>query len=219
MHDIHYKRYVTTNGTTLPGPSALKKRKDRYGRNYNINVPRPAIIAKYQQETGWVDRHNRFRQGILHLPNIWTTRRWQTRIQLEILAQTLVDSFLACQNIMPRWQDEGDVESLFWKFVATLIPQIDPRGKDELGHELEEDAECASRCHIVRLGQKIHMTANIAAKRELFKCVVPIVPCKTNERRRLAVLHLLHGLVLFITKLMLAKTKIAGRTIWLRSAV
>ncbi len=48
-HDVHYKCYVTTNGTTLPGPSALKKRQDRYGKNYNINIPRPAIIAKYQQ--------------------------------------------------------------------------------------------------------------------------------------------------------------------------
>jgi hypothetical protein len=153
-HDIHYKCYVTTNGTTLPGPSALKKRQDRYGKNFNINIPRPAIIAKYQQEMGWVDRHNRFRQGILHLPNIWTTRRWQTRIQLEILALTLVDTFLACKKIMPKWQDEGDEEGLFWKFVAALIPQIDPREKDELMYEHDEDDECAAVCHMVRLGQK-----------------------------------------------------------------
>jgi hypothetical protein len=153
-HDVHYKCFVTTNGTTLPGPPALKKRQDRKGTNYNINIPRPAIIAKYQQEMGWVDRHNRFRQGILHLPNIWTTRRWQTRIQLEILALTLVDTFLACRKIMPRWQKEGDEEGIFWKFVATLIPQIDPRGKDELSYEDEDDALCATRCHMVRLGQK-----------------------------------------------------------------
>ena len=55
---------------------------------------------------------------------------------------------------MPRWQDEVDEEDLFWKFVATLIPQIDPRGKDELGYEDEEVDASAVRCHMVRLGEK-----------------------------------------------------------------
>jgi hypothetical protein len=94
-----------TNGTTLPGPSALKKRQNRYDKNVSINIPRPSLIAKYQKEMGLVDKHNCFRQGILHLPNIWKTKRWQTRIQLEIRALTLVDSFLACKQIMPKWQE------------------------------------------------------------------------------------------------------------------
>jgi hypothetical protein len=105
-----------------------------------------------------VDRHNRFRQGILQLRNIWTTRRWQTRIQLEILALSLVDdTFLACKTIMPKWQDEGDEEGLYWKFVAVLIPQIGPREKDELVYEHDEDDECAAVCHTVRLGQKTNV--------------------------------------------------------------
>jgi hypothetical protein len=101
---------------------------------------------------GYVDRHNRFRQGILHLPDIWKTKRWQTRIQLEILALTLVDSFLACRKVMPEWQEEGDEESIFWKFVHVLLPQIDSRGRDELFHE--PDALEPMQCHQIRLGNK-----------------------------------------------------------------
>ncbi len=101
-HDVHFKCYETTNGTSLPGKPAPKKRQNAQGTTYTIPIPRPAVIAKYQGEMGYVDRHNRFRQGILHLPNIWKTKRWQTRIQLEILGLTLVDSFLASRKLMPR---------------------------------------------------------------------------------------------------------------------
>jgi hypothetical protein len=113
------------------------KRQNAQGTNYTIPIPRPAVIAKYQGEMGYVDTHNQFRQGILHMPNIWKTKRSQTRIQLEIVALTLVDTFLACRKLMPRWQDEGDEESIFWKFVHVLLPQIDSRGNDDFFHEPE----------------------------------------------------------------------------------
>ena len=151
-HDVHFKCYVTTNGTSLPGKPAPKKRQNVQGTTYSIPIPRPAVIAKYQGEMGYVDRHNRFRQGILHLPNIWKTKRWQTRIQLEILGLTLVDSFLACRKLMPKWQEEGDEESLFWKFVHVLLPQIDSRGRSDLFHEKEHIDQ--DQCHIIRLGNK-----------------------------------------------------------------
>jgi hypothetical protein len=90
-HDVHFKCFITTNGTTLPGKPASKKRQNANGINYTIPIPRPAVLAKYQGEMGYGDRHKFFRQGILHLANVWKTKRWQTRIQLEILGLTLVD--------------------------------------------------------------------------------------------------------------------------------
>jgi hypothetical protein len=54
---------------------------------------------------------------------------------------------------MPRWQEEGDEESIFWKFVHVLLPQIDTRGRDELFHEPEQD-DGRERCHPIRLGNK-----------------------------------------------------------------
>jgi hypothetical protein len=49
---------------------------------------------------GWVDRHNRFRQDILGLHNIWKTKRWQTRVQIELMAMALVDAFL--RELLPK---------------------------------------------------------------------------------------------------------------------
>ena len=86
-------------------------------------------MAKYNQEMGSVDRHNFYRQGILKLHSTWKTKRWQTRIQLEILALTLVDTFLACRKLIPKWQDESDEESVFWKFVCQLLPIQDMKGQ------------------------------------------------------------------------------------------
>jgi hypothetical protein len=56
-----------------------------------------------------------------------------------------------CQNGKTREMNE---ESPFWKFVAALIPQIGPRGKNELVYEHDENDECTAVCHMVRLGQK-----------------------------------------------------------------
>jgi len=159
-HDHHYKCYLTTHGTDLPGKPAQKKRQEfETNTNYRINIPRPQIIAKYQQEMGWVDRHNRYRQGILGLHDIWKTRRWQTRIQLELLGVTLVDSFLASLHVLPKWQMEKEEEqdgSLFWKFVIVLLKQLDQAAN----HETTRDdvVDPSSRCVQVRLGEKKIMT-------------------------------------------------------------
>jgi hypothetical protein len=67
-HDFHYKCYLTTHGTTNPGKPADKKRQDAETNvNFQINVLRPEILVKYNQEMGHVDRHNFYRQGILKL--------------------------------------------------------------------------------------------------------------------------------------------------------
>ena len=77
-------------------------------------------------------------------PSTWKTKRWQTRIQLEILGLTLVDTFLACRKLLPKWQIEDDEESVFWKFVSHLIPQIDPRPRNE--RQREEETDPTARC-------------------------------------------------------------------------
>jgi hypothetical protein len=179
-HDVHYKCYVTTNGTTLPGKPAPKKRQNALGTNFYIPIPRPAVIAKYQAEMGYVDRHNRFRQGILHLPNIWKTKRWQTRIQLEILGLTLVDTFLACRKLMPKWREEGDEESIFWKFVAVLLPQIDSRGKNDLFHEPEDLAQ-REQCHMIRLGNK--RTVDGVHRGEIRAVQMRCTSCRKRNKR------------------------------------
>ncbi len=62
------------------------------------------------QKQNLLDRHNRYRKGILGLHKIWKTKRWQTRIQTELLATSLVDSFLACIHLLPKWRVEKEHE-------------------------------------------------------------------------------------------------------------
>jgi hypothetical protein len=151
-HDHHYKCYVTTHGVTTPGKPAPKRRQDIEGTNFSKEVARPEIIAKYQGEMGFVDRHNQFRQGYLHLAKVWKTSRWQTRIQLELLGLSMVDAFLACRAHMPKWQHLGHDESIFWKFVHTVIGQIDSRPMSERVRE-GEDENPTFHCKHVPIGQ------------------------------------------------------------------
>ena len=96
------------------------------------------MIAEYQAEMGWVDRHNRHRQQMLGLHDTWNTKRWQTRTQLEIFGIALVDSFLLARKFMPKWRGQPDTEGVFWKFVRVLIPQLNSTGgsshADTAGH-------------------------------------------------------------------------------------
>jgi hypothetical protein len=36
----------------------------------------------------------------------------------------VVDSFLLCRKFMPKWRGQPDTESVFWKYVRVLLPQI-----------------------------------------------------------------------------------------------
>jgi hypothetical protein len=84
-HDNIFKSYLTTHGTTLPGKPADKRRQDKDTNvNFSLQVPRPACIAKYNEQMGAVDRHNFYRQGVLRLHMAWRTKTWQTQIQMEI---------------------------------------------------------------------------------------------------------------------------------------
>jgi hypothetical protein len=138
----------------LPGKPADKKRQDKDTNvNFALQVPRPACIAKYNQEMGAVDRHNFYRQGVLRLHMAWRTKIWQTRIQMEILALALVDSFLACKQLLPHWLHERKVEeSFFWKFVCSLVAQLDTRPRHE--RTREEEADPTVHCIQIRLGTK-----------------------------------------------------------------
>ncbi len=73
-----------------------------------------------------------------------------------MLGVTLVDSFLACLNLLPKWRDELDDEqegSLFWKYVCVLIKQLDQIPRTE--RTREDVVDPSGRCmQVVRLGEK-----------------------------------------------------------------
>jgi hypothetical protein len=82
-----------------------KKKRQRLndGRTYNIAVKRPDVIARYQSNMGFVDRHNRFRHEMLGLLEIWKTKRRHTRLQIEMISIAVIDTFLLAHKLMPRY--------------------------------------------------------------------------------------------------------------------
>ena len=145
--DVHYKTYITTHGASRDGEPAQKKRQRLDGRNFSIQIPRPKIIGQYHEHMGWVDRHNRFRQDILGLQNIWKTKRWQTRMQIEILAMGLVDAFLIARKFLPRWKLVDDSESAFFRFLRELLPTIAD------ANEAIEARQVRSKCNQILIGK------------------------------------------------------------------
>ena len=79
---------------TLPGEPAMKRRQHDNGRTYRIPVDRPRVVEDYNRNMGYVDRHNRFRHDILGPAHVWRTKKWQSRMLVEILGMTIVDTLV-----------------------------------------------------------------------------------------------------------------------------
>ncbi len=145
--DVHYKTYITTHELSNDGEPAQKKRQRLDGRNYRIEINRPKVLVTYQHRMGWVDRHNRFRQDILGLHVIWKTKRWQTRVQIELFGMALVDAFLVARKFIPKWRHVDDLESSFFCFLRELLPIIADNNEDLAARQVR------SKCSQILIGK------------------------------------------------------------------
>jgi hypothetical protein len=80
---------------------------------------------------------------------------------------------------MVRWQEEGDEESIFWKFVAVLLPQIDSHGREDLFRETDEAP--GAQCHMIRLGNK--RTINGTHRGELRAVQMRCTSCSKRNKK------------------------------------
>ena len=115
--NIKPKTYISSCGTTLPGPPHQKKRyanSDNGSREYYVSVPRPAVIGEYHAGCQKIDVHNHLGQGSLGLESR-RTPRWEFRFWQTIQRFNVVDSFLAYK----KWHPDGDSKK-FKKFVLEL---------------------------------------------------------------------------------------------------
>jgi hypothetical protein len=73
---------------------------------------------------------------MLKFHQTWKTKKWQTRMTLEIIGASLVDARLACRHLMPR----ETTESNFMAFVRDLTPQIDAQTEEQLDRDAGESS-------------------------------------------------------------------------------
>jgi hypothetical protein len=164
--DVHFKLYLATCGQSGPGASAAKKRQRADGRNYSIQVDRPQVIAEYAQNMGNVDLHNRYRQGMLKLHQVWSVKHWQTRMQSELFATCLVDGFLLSQHFLPAWQVSSDT-SKFFKWLGVLLGQLEKMAKEN-DNVLRADTEAllaVAKCEQRAIGHVIIQSGPNAGKK------------------------------------------------------
>ena len=167
--DVHYKTYLTTCGSSSAGEPAAKKRQRSNGRNYYINVQRPSCIAEYATSMGYVDLHNRYRQGMLKLDEVIKTQTWQTRLQNELFATCTVDAFLLAKKFIPKWTRMAALtqtpSSLLFSWLAVLLDQL----KAEIQHN----------DYVVRAGQEIGEVQQVQECKQ-----IPIGKVKTVDGRQ-----------------------------------
>jgi hypothetical protein len=127
--DVHFKLCLATCGQSGPGASAAKKRQRADGRDFSIQVDRPQVIAEHTQDVGNVELHNRHRQGMFKIHQVWSVKNWQTRVQSELFATCLVDGFLLSQHFLPAWQAASDT-SKFFKWLGVLLGKLEIMAKE-----------------------------------------------------------------------------------------
>ena len=90
-----------------------------------------------------------------------------------------MDSFLLARKfIPPRWKDAEDTESVFWKYVMTLLPQV--------ASEYEgRQAVSLYKCEQVLIGKQKVETGKSAGRvvAKQMRCTYCI---KTNKKRRMS---------------------------------
>ena len=158
-NDVHYKLYLATCGQSTPGEPAPKMRQRADGRNTSIDVPRPSIIAKYANNMGSVDVHNRYRQGSMALHKIWKTTTWQTRIIGELFATVAVDAFLLSQAFMPKWKPNSDSDTekdfKFFRWLGALLERmIEKVGENDNVARADALSNNDGECKQILIGQK-----------------------------------------------------------------
>ena len=161
-----FKLYLATCGQSGPGASAAKKRQHADGRNFSIQVDRPQVIAEHAQNMGNVDLHNRCRQGMLKLHQVWSVKHWQTRMQSELFATCLVDGFLLSQHFLPAWQAASD-RSKFFKWLGVLLAQLETMAKenDHVLRAEEAPVVVAEKCEQGKIGSVIIQNGPNAGKK------------------------------------------------------
>ncbi len=132
---MHYKTYTTTHGLSNDGEPAQKKRQRLDGRNYMIEINRPKVIATYHGSTVTITSGK--------------TKRWQTRVQIEIFGMALVDSFLVARKFIPKWRHVDDSESSFFRFLRELLPTIADSNEDLAARQVR------SKCSQILIGKLI----------------------------------------------------------------
>jgi hypothetical protein len=85
-------------------------------------IPRPAIVQLFYDTFSQVDVHDHYRQGILELERLWSTKRWYHRLYATMLGIIITDSFFAYRyDAKLRNGDYVDFNTFLGRLAHNLI--------------------------------------------------------------------------------------------------
>ncbi len=84
-------------GSTYDGCPYQMKFPDKHGNICVREVPRPAVISEYFEQSNCVDIHNQLRQYALRLEKHWVTTDPYFRLHTTLTCINVVDTFRLCQ--------------------------------------------------------------------------------------------------------------------------
>jgi hypothetical protein len=215
-NDRHVKFFLFSDGATVPGLPASKRRQDKDGNTYKTLIQCPAILGEcYYPDFGWVDRNNRIRMDCFGLDFSWASTSIEKHYMRGMKGMNVTDAYSAIRYFQPqrfaKFQDglEELVDSLLG--ISAIMPMSPVREVSSTmiamggaaGHRrsprsmklhepIELGEQLPARCR--NAGAKGHGSANYRRKVQvmcaicgLYKVTFGCRVCKDKKCRPLAI--------------------------------
>jgi hypothetical protein len=210
------KFFLFSDGATVPGLPASKRRQDKDGNTYKTLIQCPAILGEcYYPDFGWVDRNNRIRMDCFGLDFSWASTSIEKHYMRGMKGMNVTDAYSAIRYFQPqrfaKFQDglEELVDSLLG--ISAIMPMSPVREVSSTmiamggaaGHrrsprsmKLHEPIELGEQlpAHCRNAGAKGHGSANYRRKVQvmcaicgLYKVTFGCRVCKDKKCRPLAI--------------------------------
>lgn len=123
---------IATTQSMLPGEEHVKtwqvNNADGTVEFHSLRTPQPQMHALYRNWMNVVDLHNKLRQGVVSMADIWITRSWVDRHFAEGLGIWEVNVYKSLIYFCPRWKklSHGEFRSRLAWALMTLGKQPYP---------------------------------------------------------------------------------------------
>lgn len=134
---------VATSHSMLPGEEHNKTWQvncaDGSVEYHSIRTPQPQMHALYRKWMNVVDVHNKLRQGVVSMADVWATKSWAERHFAEGLGMWEVNVYKTLLHFCPKWKNLAHGE-----FRARLAWTMMTLGKHPYPGDVQSSSRVAS---------------------------------------------------------------------------
>ena len=149
---------IATHGTMLPAQAHVKKWRtptaDGGEKWHKLVTPQTYVHKLYRENMNAVDVHNKLRQGVCAMADIWKTKNWVERHFAELLGFLEVNMYLSLTHFLPEYRDLSHPQfrkQLAWALMTlgkVAYPSADDgqsvAGSNSSAAAAERTADCSA---------------------------------------------------------------------------